>query len=102
MRSVATAVALGAAAAAAAQRRRMASVGHATKSTMPPKARKHETTEHLSSSELRNLALRRVAETALPGRADLSVHGPADLLERAIHGVRLKKGGEWTRTPKCS
>ena len=100
MRSVATAVALGAAAAAAPSygvcwtRNK---VNH-----RPPKARKHETTEHLSSSELRNLVLsaaslkRRFPAVPTCLFTDL----PPDLLERAIHGVRLKKGGEWTHNLK--
>ena len=64
----------------------------------PPKARKHETAEHLSSSELRNLVLsaaslkRRFPAVPTCLFTDL----PPDLLDRAVHGVRLKKGGAWT------
>ena len=102
MRSVATAVALGAAAAAAAAPSYGVCWTRNKVNHRPPKARKHETTEHLSSSELRNLVLsaaslkRRFPAVPTCLFTDL----PPDLLERAIHGVRLKKGGEWTHNLK--
>lgn len=67
----------------------------------PPKARHNETHIHLSSSKLRNLvlsaaSLKRQWDVATCLFTDL----PPPLLEQAVHGVRLKAGGEWTRSLK--